>query len=169
MSKCGKCGAEVPEGTIFCGACGAPLAAGEAGGQDQFSQWLSGMVAMLARDPVVTLVGLGSLMLCVGSFLSWVSRSGPDILGLQVAAGPVVLALAVIMALAVLLARGGTPGAWGVVVLALSVVCLVLVFQEMIYLDDAHQSIGAGIYVAVAGGLVTAMGGLVETMRSLKK
>ena len=167
--KCSKCGAEVPEGTVFCGSCGAPMTAGEAKGQDQFSQWWSSTAAMVGRDPVAVMVGLGALMLCLGSFLSWISRSGPDILGVQMAAGPVVLALGAIMVLAMVLARGGTPGAWGIVILVLSGVCLALIFQEMVYLDDNNQDIGAGVYVAMVGGLATAIGGFLEITRALKK
>ncbi len=167
--KCGKCGAEIPDGTVFCGSCGAPMAAGEAKGQEQFSQWWATTAAMVGRDPVAVMVGIGSLMLCLGSFLSWISRSGPDVLGLQMAAGPVVLALGAIIALALLLARSGTPGAWSIVILVLSAVCLALIFQAMIFLDDNHQDPGAGVYVAMVGGLATATGGLLETMRILKK
>ncbi len=167
--KCSKCGAQVPDGTVFCGSCGAPMAAGDAKGQEQFSQWWATTAAMVGRDPVAVMVGIGSLMLCLGSFLSWISRSGPDVLGLQMAAGPVVLALGAIIALSLVLARGGTPGAWSIVILVLSAVCLALIFQEMIFLDDNRQDPGAGVYVAMAGGLATATGGLLETMRVLKK
>lgn len=167
--KCGKCGAQVPDGTVFCGYCGSPITPGDAGPDERFSRWWSTAAATIGRDPVVVIVGIGSLMLCVGSFLSWISRSGPDVLGLQMAAGPVVLALGVIMALALMLARGGAPGAWSIVILALSGVCLALIFQEMMYLDDNRQDIGAGVYVVMVGGLVTGVGGLLETMRALKK
>jgi hypothetical protein len=43
----------------------------------------------------------------------------------------------------------------------------------MIYLSDnlerTNASIGAGLYVARVGGFATASGGLLETMRILKK
>ncbi len=167
--KCSKCGEQVPDGTVFCGYCGSPITPGDARPDEQFSRWWSTTAAMIGRDPVVAIVGLGSLMLCVGSFLSWISRPGPDVLGLQMAAGPVVLALGVIIALALMLARGGTPGAWGIVILVLSAVSLALIFQEMMYLDDNRQDIGAGVYVAMVGGLVTAVGGLLETVGALRK
>jgi hypothetical protein len=92
-----------------------------------------------------------------------------DTLGLQMTAGPVVLALGALLALSVVLARGGTPGAWSVVIMVLSAVCLVLVFQTMIYLDDHDFDIGAGLYVSMVGGLATASGGLLEIMRVLKR
>ena len=170
--KCSKCEAEIPDGTTFCGSCGAPMTAGETRGEDRFSQWWATTAAMAGRDPAALMVGLGGLMLCLGAFLSWISRSGPDVLGVQMAAGPVVLALGAIMVLAMVLARGGTPGAWGIVVLVLSGVCLALIFQEMVYLDDNKEyigDIGAGVYVAMVGGLATAIGGFLETTRALKK
>lgn len=145
------------------------MTGGEPKTQDQFSQWWSTTATIIGRDPAAVIVGTGSLLLCVGSFLSWITRPGADVLGLQQAAGPVVLALGVIIALALVLARGGTPGAWSIVILALSAVCLALIFQEMMFLDDNHYDIGAGVYVAMVGGLVTAAGGLFETTRILKK
>jgi hypothetical protein len=84
-------------------------------------------------------------------------------------AGPVVLALGAFLALALVLARGGTPGAWSIVILVLSVVELALIFQTMIYMDDHDISAGAGLYVAMVGGFATASGGVLETMRILKK
>jgi len=168
--KCSKCGKEVPEGTGFCGSCGAAVGAGEAKGQNQVSQWWAVTAALLSRDPVVAVVGLGSLLLCLGAFLPWWSvRYGADVLGLQMAAGPVVLALGAFLALTLVLSRGGTPGAWSIVILVLSAVCLALVVQTMIYLDDHDAGIGAGLYVAIIGGFATASGGLLETMRILKK
>ena len=116
------------------------------------------------------------MLLCLGAFLPWVSiPHGADVLGLHETAGPVVLALGALLALALVLSRGGTPGAWSIVMLVLSGVGLVLIFQTMIYLDDnlrynfSNASIGAGLYVAMAGGFATASGGLLETMRILKK
>jgi hypothetical protein len=167
--KCSKCGAEVPEGSGFCGSCGAAAGAGAAKGQGQFSQWWASTSALLSRDPVVAVVGIGAILLCVGAFLPWWSMRGADVLGLQMTAGPVVLALGALLALSLVLARGGTPGAWSIVILVLSAVCLVLVFQTMIYLDDHDADIGAGLYVAMVGGFATASGGLLETMRVLKK
>jgi hypothetical protein len=167
--KCGKCGAEIPEGSGFCGSCGATAGSGGAKGQSQASQWWASTSALVARDPVVVVVGIGAILLCLGTFLSWISRDGADVLGLQVTAGPVVLALGALLALSLVLARGGTPGAWSVVILVLSAVCLVLVFQTMIWMDDQHFDIGAGLYVSMVGGFATASGGLLEVMRALKK
>jgi hypothetical protein len=168
--KCSKCGAEVPEGSGFCGSCGATVGAGAAKGQGQFSQWWASTAALVSRDPVVVVVGIGALLLCLGAFLPWVDRGRfADTLGLQMTAGPVVLALGAFLALTLVLSRGGMPGAWSIVILALSVVCLVLVFQTIIYLDDNDADIGAGLYVAMVGGFATASGGLLETMRVLKK
>jgi len=125
---------------------------------------------LIGRDSVVVVVGIGVILLCLGTFLSWISRDGPDVLGLQVTAGPVVLALGAILALTLVLSRGGTPGAWSVVILVLSGVCLVLVFQTMIWIDDQrYYDMGAGLYVSMVGGFATASGGLLETMRVLKK
>jgi hypothetical protein len=173
--KCGKCGADVSEGSGFCGSCGAAVGGGDSKGQTQVSQWWASTSALIMRDPVILLVGVGSFLLCLGAFLPWVSvpRSA-DTLGLQVAAGPVVLAVGALIGLALMLARGGTPGAWSMVILVLSVVELALIFQAMINLDDTYleyvnASIGAGLYVAMVGGFVTASGGLLETMRILKK
>ncbi len=180
--KCIKCGAEMPDGMLFCGSCGAGVAAGGAGQrQDQLAQWWSATAAMLARDPVVFITGIGSILLCVGSFLSWITGPGPDGLGLQQPAGPAVLVLGAIIALAMMLARGGAPGAWGIVIVVLSAVSLALIFQEMMYLDDnldsgllyyAHggqAEMGAGVYVAMVGGLLTAVAGLMEATRAIKK
>lgn len=168
--KCRKCGAQVTEGSIFCGVCGASVGASDAKGSGQLSQWWAATAALLGRDPVVVVVGIGAFLLCLGSFLSWEDRgSWPDVLGLQETAGPVVLALGVMMVLALLLSRGGTPGAWSIVIVALSVVCLVLIFQTMIYLDDNRADPGAGLYVAMAGGIAAAIGGVLEAMRVLKK
>jgi hypothetical protein len=113
---------------------------------------------------------MGALLLCLGAFLPWVSvPRTADTLGLQIVAGPVVLALGAFLALALVLARGGTPGAWSIVILVLSVVCLTLIFQTMIWMDDHDLSSGAGLYVAMVGGFATASGGVLETMRILKK
>jgi hypothetical protein len=117
---------------------------------------------------------MGALLLCLGAFLPWVSvPRTADTLGLQIAAGPVVLALGAFLGLALVLARGGTPGAWSIVILVLSAVELVLIFQTMIHLNDIYEhtsiSIGAGLYVAMVGGFATASGGVLETMRILKK
>ena len=168
--KCSKCGAEVPEGSGFCGSCGATAGSGGAKGQAQYSQWWASTSALVARDPVVVVVGIGAILLCLGTFLSWVDMGRfADTLGLQMSAGPVVLALGALLALSLVLARGGTPGAWSIVILVLSAVCLVLVFQTMIYLGDHDADIGAGLYVSMVGGFVTASGGLLEVMRALKK
>jgi len=168
--KCGKCGAEVPEGSGFCGSCGATVGSTGAKGQSQASQWWASTSALVSRDPVVLVVGIGAILLCLGTFLSWVDMGRfADTLGLQMAAGPVVLALGALLALSLVLARGGTPGAWSIVILVLSVVCLVLVFQTMVYLGDHEIDIGAGLYVSMVGGFATASGGLLETMHVLKK
>jgi zinc-ribbon domain len=168
--KCGKCGAEVPEGSGFCGSCGATVGGGGAKGQTQFSQWWTSTSALVSRDPVVVVVGIGAVLLCLGTFLSWVDMGRfADTLGLQMTAGPAVLALGALLALTLVLARGGTPGAWSIVILVLSAVCLALVFQTMIYLDDHNADFGAGLYVSMVGGFATASGGLLETMRVIKK
>jgi hypothetical protein len=168
--KCGKCGAEIPEGSGFCGSCGATAGSGGARGQSQASQWWASTSALVARDPVVVVVGIGAILLCLGTFLSWVDMGRyADTLGLQMSAGPVVLALGSLLALSLVLARGGTPGAWSIVILVLSAVCLVLVFQTMIYLGDHDADIGAGLYVSMVGGFATASGGLLEVMRVIKK
>jgi hypothetical protein len=80
-----------------------------------------------------------------------------------------VLALGAFLILALLLARGGTPGAWSVVIIVLSIIALVLVFQTMIYLDDHNVHAGSGLYVSMVGGFVAAAAGVLETMRILKK
>lgn len=168
--KCGKCGAEIPEGSGFCGSCGATVGAGGAKGQGQFSQWWASTAALIGRDPVVVIVGIGAILLCLGAFLPWVDMGRfADTLGLQMEAGPVVLALGALLALSLVLARGGTPGAWSIVILTLSVVCLVLVFQTMIFLDDHDADMGSGLYVSMVGGFATVTGGLLETMRILRK
>ncbi|MDM7999501.1 MAG: zinc ribbon domain-containing protein [Dehalococcoidia bacterium] len=166
--KCSKCGAEVPEGSGFCGSCGSPV--GGAKSETQFSQWWTSTSALIARDPAVILVGLGAVLLCLGTFLSWIDMGRfEDTLGLQMAAGPVVLALGAMLVLCLVLARGGTPGAWSIVILVLSAVCLVLIFQTMVFLSDHERDVGAGLYVSMVGGLAAAIGGLLETMRILKK
>lgn len=168
--KCVKCGAEVPEGSGFCGSCGATVGAGGAKGQGQFSQWWASTAALIGRDPVVIVVGLGAILLCLGTFLSWVDRGrAADVLGLQMTAGPVVLALGALLALSLVLARGGTPGAWSIVILVLSAVSLTLIFQTMIWMDDQRYDIGAGFYVSMVGGFAAASGGLLEAMRILRK
>lgn len=167
--NCIKCGAQITEGSGFCGSCGATVGTSGTKGQSQFSQWWASTSALLSRDPVVLIVGMGASLLCLGAFLPWWSVYGPDVLGLQMTAGPVVLALGAFLALALVLARGGTPGAWSIVILVLSVVCLALVFQTMIWMDDHDYSTGAGLYVAMVGGFATASGGVLETMRILKK
>jgi hypothetical protein len=168
--NCIKCGAQITEGSGFCGSCGATVGTSGTKGQSQFSQWWASTSALLSRDPVVLIVGMGALLLCLGAFLPWVSvPSTADTLGLQIAAGPVVFAVGAFLGLALVLARGGTPGAWSIVILVLSVVELALIFQTMIYLDDHDLSSGAGLYVAMVGGFVTASGGVLETMRILKK
>jgi hypothetical protein len=172
--NCSKCGAQITEGSGFCGSCGATVGTSGTKGQSQVSQWWASTSALLSHDPVALIVGVGAFLLCLGAFLPWVSvpRAG-DTLGLQMTAGPVVLALGALLILALVLARGGTPGAWSIVILVLSAVELVLIFQAMIYLNDTYEhtsvSIGAGLYVAMTGGFATASGGVLETMRILKK
>jgi hypothetical protein len=172
--NCSKCGAQITEGSGFCGSCGATVGTSDAKGQSQFSQWCASTSVLIARDPVVVIVGIGALLLCLGAFLPWVSvPHAADTLGLQIAAGPVVFAVGAFLVLALVLARGGTPGAWSIVILVLSAVELVLIFQTMIHLSDTYEhtniSIGAGLYVAMVGGFATASGGLLETMRVIKK
>ena len=172
--NCNKCGAQITEGSGFCGSCGATVGTSGTKGRSQFSQWWASTSALLSRDPVVVVVGIGAFLLCLGAFLPWVSvPRAADTLGLQIAAGPVVFVLGAILILALVLARGGTPGAWSIAILVLSVVELVLIFQTMIYLSDnlerTNASIGAGLYVAMVGGFATASGGVLETMRILKK
>ncbi len=170
MLYCKKCGAQVSEGSDFCGSCGASIDGANTKGQPQFSQWLASTSALIKRDPVVVIVGLGAFLLCLGALLPWLDKGRlPDVLGLQMSAGPVVFTLGALLVLALVLARGGTPGAWSVVIIVLSVVELVLIFQTMIHLEDSHADSGAGIYVAMVGGFVTAAGGIVEMMRILKK
>ncbi len=168
--NCSKCGAQVTEGSGFCGSCGAAVGSGDAKGQGQFSQWWASTSALLSHDPVALIVGIGAFLLCLGAFLPWEDRGRlPDVLGLQMTAGPVVFAVGALLMLALVLARGGTPGAWSIVILVLSVVELALVFQTMIHLSDIHTDSGAGLYVAMVGGFATASGGILETMRILKK
>jgi hypothetical protein len=168
--NCSKCGAQITEGSGFCGSCGATVGASDAKGQSQFSQWWASTSALLSRDPVVVVVGTGALLLCLGAFLPWVSvPHAADTLGVQIAAGPVVFAVGAFLVLALVLARGGTPGAWSIVILVLSAVELALIFQTMIWMDDHDYSAGAGLYVAMVGGFASASGGVLETMRILKK
>jgi hypothetical protein len=168
--NCSKCGAQITGGSGFCGSCGATVGTSDAKGQSQFSQWWASTSALISRDPVIVIVGIGAILLCLGAFLPWISvPRTADTLGLQIAAGPVVLAVGAMLALALVLARGGTPGAWSVVILVLSVVCLTLIFQTMIWMDDHDYTLGAGLYVAMVGGFASASGGVLETMRILKK
>jgi len=120
---------------------------------------------MLIRlDPVLAIIPVGSFFMILGAFLPWVTGR-VNTLGLQFPAGALMLALGVLFLVVLVLSRTGTPGSWGLVVLMISALALALIFQTIYHFADVDASIGAGVYLAMVGGLVTTVAGVLEYTR----
>jgi hypothetical protein len=164
VEHCKKCGADRPSWGRLCPKCGYDFVDSEREAGDHLSEWWPSADALL--DPEVLFSVIGGLLLCAGPFLSWTARTqGLEVTkGFQMAAGPVVLATGVFYILALLLARGG-KGMWSLVMIALSAVALILASQQAYYLHDHHIPSSVGLYIAIAGGVIGSISGVVELMR----
>lgn len=169
---CSKCGAQIPEDSTFCGSCGTPVSGQVVKGHGP--QTLDMLSQRIKTDPAGTLIVLGSLLAIIGSFLAWItghpSAGGHfTILGIATSQGAVICAVAVLFLGVLVLARSGAAGKWSAVMLLLSALALALVFQSIYTLKDSHYFIGAGVWVAMSGVLITAAGSAVEQCCPPKK
>jgi hypothetical protein len=123
----------------------------------------------IQADPAGTLIVAGSLLAIIGAFLRWFSVLGGGFLGVTMSQGAVVLMGGVLCLAVLVLARSGAAGKWSVVMLLLSAVLLALVFQAIYHIKHNHASIGAGLWVAMSGVLITAAGSAVEQCCPPKK
>lgn len=165
---CTKCGKEIPQGSVFCSACGTPVIGQGGKASSQLSQWGSALSMLIKLDPVLAIIPIGSFLLLLGAFLPWIRGEGffsVTTLGLQTPGGAVIMALSVLFLVILVLSRTGTPGSWGLVLLLCSALALIIIFQTMYYLRDVDRSIGAGVYVAMVGAFVTTTAGVVEYAR----
>ena len=153
---CGKCGAEIPEGSAFCSSCGAPVSSKAVKSTER--QQLDMLSERIKADPAGALTVLGSLLVIIGAFLPWTY----DTLGVMMTAGAVVCTLAVLDLAVLILGRSGAAGAWNVVMLLLSALALALIFQSLYFLNDWDADIGAGLWVAMAGVIVVTLGSFLE-------
>ena len=141
---CSKCGAKIPEGSAFCSVCGTSISGDRPKDQNVASDWVS----------VTSFIILGVILVIIGIFLPWMG-----VLGINTYSGPVVLMGAVLSLAALILARSGATGRWSVVMLLLSGLMLVLVFQAMYQI---RHHIGAGLFVTLVGALAIIFGSFKE-------
>ena len=165
---CTKCGKEIPSGSSFCPSCGTPVKGQEEKSPGQLPQWGSALSMLIRLDPVLAIIPVGCFFMILGAFLPWVTGR-VNTLGLQFPAGAIILALGVLFLVVLVLSRTGTPGSWGLVVLMISALALALIFQTIYHLADVDASIGAGVYLAMVGGLVTTVAGALEYTRGRSK
>lgn len=169
---CAKCGKEIPAGSQFCNSCGTPVFGEKAKGTNQLSQWWAALLQMVNLDPLAGVVPIGAFLLLLGSFLAWESWGGlfrGTVLGVQMPAGAVVFAVGVLLLVVLVLSRSGTPGAWGLVMILLSALALMLIFQTMYYIEDNNGTIREGVYIAMVGAFATAYAGELERRHPYKK
>lgn len=168
---CSKCGAQIPEDSTFCSSCGTPVSGQVVKGQGP--RTLDMLSKRIQADPSGTLIVAGSLLAIIGTFLAWItgypSAGHFTILGIATSQGAVICAVAVLLLGVLVLARSGAAGKWSAVMLLLSALALALVFQSIYTLKDSHYFIGAGVWVAMSGVLITAGGSLLEECCPPKK
>ncbi len=169
MMYCTKCGKDIPPGSSFCNSCGTPVTGQNGKGPGRLPPWGSTLSLLIRLDPALAIIPLGSFFLILGAFLPWDTSFRASALGVQFPAGAVILALGVLFLVALVLSRTGTPGSWGLVLLLVSALALALIFQTIYHLRDAEHSIGAGVYIALVGALVTTIAGAMEFARGARK
>lgn len=155
---CGKCGAQIPDSSIHCSSCGAQVS-GEAP-TGQVSQEPS-FSSQLARADSVAAFGIaGSFLIILGALLPWMGKeAGFVFIGTFMPMGNIgvaVLLVGVLFLPLTVIARSGTAGAWGLVMLLLSAVELALIFQILYFMKDPFNefpAIAAGYWIAMAGAL----------------
>lgn len=165
---CAKCGAEIPDDSVQCSSCGAKVS-GEAPAAGPGA--LSMLSLLIKADPIGFLTIVGSLLIILGAFLPWVSKTAywQSSLGVEVPQGAVVLLVGVLLLAVLVLARSGAGGAWGVVMVLLTALELALIFQSLYFLKHNDAPIGAGFWVAMAGALIIAVSPLVARFGTAKK
>ena len=170
---CAKCGKEIPAGSQFCNSCGTPVFDEKAQGMGRLPQWWAALLQIVKLDPLAGIIPIGAFLLLLGSFLVWGSWDGlflrSTILGLQMPAGAVAFAVGMLLLVVLVLSRSGTPGAWGIVMILLSALALVLIFQTMYYIEDNDGTIREGVYIAMVGAFTTAYAGELERRHPYKK
>ena len=165
---CAKCGAEIPDDSVQCSSCGAQVS-GEAPAAGPGA--LSMLSLLIKADPIGFLTIVGSLLIILGAFLPWVSKTAywQSSLGVEVPQGAVVLLVGVLLLAVLVLARSGAGGAWGVVMVLLTALELALIFQSLYFLKHNDAPIGAGFWVAMAGALIIAVSPLLARFGAAKK
>ncbi|MBM4463785.1 MAG: zinc-ribbon domain-containing protein [Chloroflexi bacterium] len=163
---CSKCGAQIPDDSTFCSSCGAPVS-GQAV-KSQEARTLDVLSKRIQADPSGTLIVAGSLLAILGTFLAWITGRFSTI-GVELSQGAVICTVAVLSLGVLILARSGAAGRWSMVMLLLSALALALIFQSIYFLNHNDLSIGAGVWVAMSGVLITAGGSLLEQCCPHKK
>jgi len=163
---CSKCGAQIPEDSTFCGSCGTPVSGQVVKGQEP--QALDMLSRRIKADPAGTLIVVGSLLAIIGTFLAWITGRFST-LGVELSQGAVICTVAVLFLGVLVLARSGAAGKWSIVMLLLSALALALIFQSIYFLKHNDLPIGAGVWVAMSGVLITAAGSAVEQCCPPKK
>lgn len=169
---CGKCGAEIPDDSTFCGSCGTPVSgeAAKKGGESQVSKSLDRASQWVKSDTAGALILFGALLLILGTFLPWTRSLGVNILGLNLlASGAVICALGVLLLVMLVLSRTSTNTAWGAVMLLLSALTLALIFQSFYYMKDNDYSISAGLWIAMLGAIIVTAGAVYEQWGTRKE
>lgn len=166
---CPKCGAEIPDDSVHCSSCGGKIsdeAPAPGGGA------ASVFTALIKADPAGALSIVGSFFIILGAFLPWASAYGTSLLGVSMAQGAVLLLVGVLFLAARVLSRSGAAGAWGVVMLLLSLLALALIFQSIYTIGDlqyAGASKGAGVWLAMVGALAITAAALLGQFGTAKK
>jgi hypothetical protein len=107
----------------------------------------------------------GFILVAVGSFLPWVSTSGflgiggSQLLGARNGEGAVSLIAGVLCIAALFLFSSETAFKKGIFVSIMGLLILALVIEFIVGVKD---SLGAGVWVTLAGGLVAVIAGILE-------
>jgi hypothetical protein len=122
----------------------------------------------IQADPAGTLIVAGSLLAILGTFLAWITGRYSTI-GVELSQGAVICTVAVLFLGVLVLSRSGAAGKWSIVMLLLSALALALIFQSIYFLKHKDLPIGAGVWVAMSGVLISAGGSLLEECCPPKK
>ncbi len=163
---CPKCKAEIPDDSVHCSSCGGKIsdeAPAPGGGA------ASMLTLLIKADPAGALTLVGSFFIILGAFLPWASAYGPSLLGVSMAQGAVLLLMGVLFLVVLVLSRSGAAGAWGVVMLLLSLLALALIFQSLYYIRDNDATLGAGFWLAMVGAFAITAAALLEQFGTAKK
>ena len=166
---CPKCGAEIPDNSVHCSSCGGKIsdeAPAPGGGA------ASMLTLLIKADPAGARTLLGSFFIILGAFLPWATAYGISLLGVGMAQGAVLLLIGVLFLVVLVLSRSGAAGAWNVVMLLLSLLALVLIFQSIYTIGGLFYrgyTEGAGVWLTMVGALATTAAALLGLFGTAKK